>query len=327
MNTRWLSRAVLYLFREVFTMWDTSLKGHALTSFSQRVDAARLQAFTQALGQATGMSVLTQSELDLCAVDGRALPVPPTFFFCMEMGGPRPMEIYERLGVDYAQVLHGEQHFEYHRVAWSGETLHFQPRITDLYEKKAGSLRFVVWETQVLGADGDPVAELRSVMVVRAKNGDISAGRATRTRVDLGLPGWQTVLVAGPVSPRVLAAYADASGDHNPLHLDADFARIAGMPDAFAHGMLSASWLAQALGRWVDPAAIKRFSIRFVSVTAMGDEVHCLLRPGALCVHQSEPCVVFDLLTCNQDQALRVVGSALVAQRHVPLCILPGEQA
>ena len=294
-------------------MLDTPFKGQALTAFSLRVDAGRLQAFNQVVAQNMGRDATAPA-----VSTGVALPVPPTFFFCLEMAGPRPMEIYERLGVDYAQVLHGEQHFDYHRMAWSGETLHFQPRIVDLFEKKGGALQFIVWETRVQGDDGDPVADLRSVMVVRAKSGFVTPAEAGRPPIDLGPEVWQTRGVAGPVSPRVLAAYADASGDHNPLHLDAEFARRAGMPDAFAHGMLSAAWLAHALGHSVDQAALRRFSVRFVSVTRLGDEVHCLIRPGAACVHRGEPCVAFDLLTCNQDRAVRLVGSALVAQQGSP---------
>ena len=42
-------------------------------------------------------------------------------------------------------------------------------------------------------------------------------------------------------------AFAEASGDHNPLHTDAAFARAAGFPDRIAHGMLLASWLSAAL--------------------------------------------------------------------------------
>jgi hypothetical protein len=44
----------------------------------------------------------------------------------------------------------------------------------------------------------------------------------------------------------MLAVFAGASGDHVPLHIDIDFARRAGMPDVFAHGMLGMAWLGVA---------------------------------------------------------------------------------
>lgn len=42
-------------------------------------------------------------------------------------------------------------------------------------------------------------------------------------------------------------AFAAVSGDCNPLHLDATFARDAGYPDRIAHGALLASWISAAL--------------------------------------------------------------------------------
>ncbi|MGD9549587.1 MAG: MaoC/PaaZ C-terminal domain-containing protein, partial [Burkholderiaceae bacterium] len=47
------------------------------------------------------------------------------------------------------------------------------------------------------------------------------------------------VLELPPITRTTLALFAGASGDHNPIHIDIDFARKAGMPDVFAHGMLS----------------------------------------------------------------------------------------
>ena len=59
------------------------------------------------------------------------------------------------------------------------------------------------------------------------------------------------VLELPPVSRLTLALYCGASGDHNPIHVDSDFARSAGMPDVFAHGMLSMAWLGRLLTDWV----------------------------------------------------------------------------
>lgn len=145
-------------------MLDMQLKGAELTPFSVEVERGRLRAFARATGQD---NPIYRDEEAARAQGHPSLPVPPTFLFCLEMESPNPMEVFERLQVNYAQVLHGEQHFVYHRLAHAGETLRFKPRIADLYEKKNGALGFIVWETRVEGRDGSPVADLRSVMVVR----------------------------------------------------------------------------------------------------------------------------------------------------------------
>ncbi|MDD3937862.1 MaoC family dehydratase N-terminal domain-containing protein [Rhodoferax sp.] len=145
-------------------MWDTRLKGAELTPFSVEVERGRLLAFAKATGQDNPVYF---DEMAARAAGHPSLPVPPTFFFCLEMDGPNPMEIYERLGIDYAHVLHGEQHFVFHRMAFAGEVLCFKPRLADLYEKKGGALGFLVWETRVEDSAGAAVADLRTVMVVR----------------------------------------------------------------------------------------------------------------------------------------------------------------
>ena len=145
-------------------MLNTQLKGTELTAFSVEVERGRLRTFAKATGQD---NPIYWDEAAARAQGHPGLPLPPTFLFCLEMEGPNPMEVFERLGVNYAHVLHGEQHFFFHRLAHAGETLRFHPRIADLYEKKGGTLGFIVCETRVEASDGAAVADLRSVMVVR----------------------------------------------------------------------------------------------------------------------------------------------------------------
>ena len=145
-------------------MWNRSLQGAVLTSFSVEAERGRLRAFARATGQDHPLFV---DEAAARAAGHPALLVPPTFLFCLAMEGPNPQEIYERLGVNYAHVLHGEQHFDYHRPACAGQTLHFAPRIGRLYAKKGGALRFFEWENQVSDGSGNAVADLRSVLVLR----------------------------------------------------------------------------------------------------------------------------------------------------------------
>ena len=62
-------------------------------------------------------------------------------------------------------------------------------------------------------------------------------------------------VVTPPISRYTLAMFAGGSGDHNPMHVDIDFAKSFGMPDVFAHGMLSMAYLAQVLTRNFDQLA------------------------------------------------------------------------
>jgi acyl dehydratase len=67
-----------------------------------------------------------------------------------------------------------------------------------------------------------------------------------------------------------IAAYAEASGDHNPIHLDDEFARSVGLPGVIAHGMLQMAVLARVAG---EPERLRRLSCRFAGMVRPGDTV------------------------------------------------------
>ena len=69
-----------------------------------------------------------------------------------------------------------------------------------------------------------------------------------------------------------ITAYAEASGDRNPIHLDEEFAKSVGLPGVIAHGMLQmgllASWLTGVIG---DHRRLRRFGVRFAGMAVPGD--------------------------------------------------------
>lgn len=77
----------------------------------------------------------------------------------------------------------------------------------------------------------------------------------------------------GPITRTLLALFAGASGDHNPIHIDLDFAREAGLQDVFAHGMLSAAYVGNWLARHAGQDRLRSWSVRFVSITPVGAEL------------------------------------------------------
>ena len=82
-----------------------------------------------------------------------------------------------------------------------------------------------------------------------------------------------------PISRLTLALYCGASGDHNPLHVDVDFARAAGLDDVIAHGMLAMAYLGRFLTAHYPQSAIRRLSTRFVAMTRVGDRLTCYADP------------------------------------------------
>jgi acyl dehydratase len=147
-------------------MIDKRFIGHVMPTFSAEVEKGRLRFFAKATGQTDPVYA---DEAAARAAGFPSLPVPPTFLFCLEMEAPDPAAIRNLLGMDYRTLLHGEQGFTYHRMAFAGDTLTFEQRIDDIYDKKGGALEFVVRKTRVTNQRGEDVAELRAVTVIRNK--------------------------------------------------------------------------------------------------------------------------------------------------------------
>lgn len=69
-------------------------------------------------------------------------------------------------------------------------------------------------------------------------------------------------------------AYAEVSGDRNPLHLDDEVARAAGFDAVIAHGMFTMGHLASAIVAWAGPrAVVERISAQFRAPVAIGDAI------------------------------------------------------
>jgi acyl dehydratase len=67
------------------------------------------------------------------------------------------------------------------------------------------------------------------------------------------------------VDRAMLKAYADASGDQNPIHQDEAFAKSVGLPNVISHGMLSMALVGNYVTQWAGgAAAVKEFSARFM---------------------------------------------------------------
>ena len=128
-------------------------------------------------------------------------------------------------------------------------------------------------------------------------------------KVGDSLPGFTTE----PVSRHALALYCGASGDHNPIHVDLAFAQRAGMPDVFAHGMLSMAWLGRLLTNWVPQSQLRDYGVRFVAITQVGESITCSGVVSDIFEADGERRARLALQTTNARGELKLRGHAVVA--------------
>ena len=120
-----------------------------------------------------------------------------------------------------------------------------------------------------------------------------------------------------PISRFTLALYCGASGDHNPMHVDSDYAKAGGSPDVFAHGMLSMGYLGRLLTDWLPQRQWREYGVRFVAITQVGEAITCSgtvtelfeVRVG----DQVERRARLSLQTTNQHGQVKLTGDAVLA--------------
>ena len=116
-----------------------------------------------------------------------------------------------------------------------------------------------------------------------------------------------------PITRHTLALYCGASGDHNPMHVDIDFAKAAGFPDVFSHGMLVMGYLGQALTDAVSPSRIRTFSTRFAAITQLGAQLTCEGHVAELLEDKGERRARLTLTTRDEKGEVKLAGEAIVA--------------
>jgi acyl dehydratase len=115
-------------------------------------------------------------------------------------------------------------------------------------------------------------------------------------------------LTVEPISRTTLALFAGASGDHNPIHIDLDVARSAGLDDVFAHGMLSMAYLARLLTDHFPQERIRSYRVRFAAITPVHGRPTCTARVTSV----ADGLATLDLAVVLEDGTTTLTGEAVV---------------
>ena len=115
-----------------------------------------------------------------------------------------------------------------------------------------------------------------------------------------------------PITRATLALFAGASHDHNPIHIDIDFAKSSGLDDVIAHGLLVMAYLGQALTSWVPQTAIRSFETKFVAMTYVGDAITCTGTVAEKWTEEGVDLLRLNLRACDQNGKVKLSGEAVV---------------
>ena len=112
----------------------------------------------------------------------------------------------------------------------------------------------------------------------------------------------------GAITRDMLKEYGPAAGDPNPMHVDEEFAKNAGYPGVFAHGMLSMGLTGRLLTDWLGDGVLREFGVRFVRQVWPGDT---LTAKGTVTSIGPDGRVAIELVTTNQRGEPVVAGDAV----------------
>ncbi len=119
--------------------------------------------------------------------------------------------------------------------------------------------------------------------------------------------------VQEPISRTTLALFAGASNDHVRLHIDSDYAKEAGMPDVFAHGMLSMAYMGQLLTNWVPQKQLRHWHVRFLAITPLYAAITCRGEVLEVFEDQGEQRARLKVSASTQDGTATLDSEAVVA--------------
>ena len=113
------------------------------------------------------------------------------------------------------------------------------------------------------------------------------------------------------VNRQKLIAYANASGDQNPIHQNEEFAKSVGLPDVIAHGMFTMGVTATYLGKINGSAAVKEFSAKFIKPVVVPANKDVEIKVSGVVGEISDGLAKIDLtVICDE---IKVLGSAKAA--------------
>ena len=145
-------------------MIDKKHIGHEFTPVTLPVEEGRLKFLAKTLGITQGIF----TNPDLAAVAGLpGLMAPQTYPFVLEIEALELVEFVNLLGETLGKLLHGEENFTYHLPIYAGDEITVRKKITDIIDKKEGTLQFVISHTEFINQHDEKVAETITNYVFR----------------------------------------------------------------------------------------------------------------------------------------------------------------
>ena len=259
-------------------------------------------AMLYALGCGLGLDPADADQLRFVYEDGlRALPT-----MAVVLGYPGFWLKDPATGVDWRQVLHGEQGLVIHRPLDAAASIIGRTRVTGLADKGAGKGALLFSEREIVEAgSGALIATLTATTVLRGDGG--FGGPNAPSSAPPPIPERKADLVCDlPTSPMAALIYR-LSGDDNPLHADPQVAAAAGFARPILHGLATFGVVGHALLKaccGYQPTRLRGMRTRFSAPVYPGETIRTEIWRNADAVAFRARVVERDIVVLNNGRAL-----------------------
>ena len=201
-------------------------------------------------------------------LSGDDVVVPPVFPVVPAFNAFMAAAMDPELGADLLRLVHAAEEHVFHKPARAGDVLTVTAVLESVEQKETGET-FTVKGTET-NQEGDVVAEVRGTMFIR--------GTGSGSRSAASPPEEREVVYeeTTKVDDDQTYRYAEASGDHTPIHVDPATAKMAGLPGIILHGMCTMAMAAKGAVNGLaggDPTRIARVGVRLSKPVLPGQEL------------------------------------------------------
>ncbi len=188
---------------------------------------------------------------------GSGAIAPPAFPIVPASGNLAGVLFDPELGANIPRLVHGEEDHVFHHPIRAGDVLIVETSLESIESKETGETFTVL--TKLLNQKDEITTEVRSLMFIRG-----AGTRAKSSDEFAHEPAFETIQ---KIDEDQTYRYAEASGDHNPIHVDPEFAKnAAGLPGIICHGMCTMAFVSKAVLDATadgDPMRLARIKVRF----------------------------------------------------------------
>lgn len=239
-------------------------------------------AILYALGVGAGLSSAVDETHFLFE---RGLQALPTMALVLGTAGFWPMD--PKSGLDWLNMLHGEQRLTLHQPLDPAGILLGNTSITELADKGLGKAAMIQAIRTLKNPGGELVAEAIEIWVVRG-GGGFGGSRDLPGEPLPEVPSRDPDYAVTLPTSRAQAAIYRLSGDRNPLHIDPITARRAGHDRPILHGLSTMGLIARAVIHACaegDAARLCEIGLRFTAPVFPGDTIETRIWREADCLH------------------------------------------